>query len=151
MIRIRHILVALVAAPLFTLPHQVFASDATGTASATVIAPIAVTQSTAMEFGSIAPTAAAGSIVMATDGTRSATNVDILAGTSAAAAFGVTGSGTQSYSVSLPSSAITLSDGANSMTVDAFDHDAGATPALAGGVGSFNVGATLNVGANQAA
>ena len=37
------------------------------------------------------------------------------------------------------------------MTVDTFNHDAGATPSLPpGGSETFNVGATLNVGATQA-
>ncbi len=37
------------------------------------------------------------------------------------------------------------------MTIDTFNHDAGATPTLAGGSDTFNVGATLHVGATQAA
>ena len=38
------------------------------------------------------------------------------------------------------------------MSVDTFNHDAGATPSLSGGGSdTFNVGATLNVGATQAA
>ena len=37
------------------------------------------------------------------------------------------------------------------MGVDAFNHDAGGTPTLVGGSDTFNVGATLNVGAAQAA
>ncbi len=37
------------------------------------------------------------------------------------------------------------------MAVDAFNHDAGATPTLIGGSDTFNVGATLLVGGSQAA
>ncbi len=37
------------------------------------------------------------------------------------------------------------------MTVDTFNDDAGATPTLVGGSDTFNVGATLNVGAAQVA
>ncbi len=55
------------------------------------------------------------------------------------------------YSITLPSSA-TLTSGGNTMTVDTFTHDEGALPKLPSGTGSetFNVGATLNVGAVQA-
>ena len=82
-------------------------------------------------------------------GARYSVNVDLLGGFPAAAAFDVTGEGASTYSITLPSSA-TLSSGANTMTVDTFNHDAGATPTLSGGSDTFNVGATLNVGATQA-
>ncbi len=74
---------------------------------------------------------------------------DLLGGTPAAASFNVTGDGNANYSITLPSST-TLSSGGDTMTVDTFNHDAGATPTLAGGADTFNVGATLNVGATQA-
>ena len=66
-----------------------------------------------------------------------------------AASFNVTGEGSQAYAITLPSSA-TLNSGGNTMTVDTFTHDAGGSPALSSGSDSFNVGATLNVGASQA-
>lgn len=136
------------AASVFMLSSQAFAADATGTASATIVAPIAISQSTAMNFGNIAPTATAGTVVLATNGGTTASNVDILAGSASAAAFAVTGTGSAAYSITLPTS-VTLSSGTDTMTVDAFSHDAGATPALSTGADSFNVGATLNVGASQ--
>ena len=75
---------------------------------------------------------------------------DLLGGTPAASSFDVTGEPGQVYSITLPSSA-TLTSGANTMTVDTFTHDSGATPSLVAGSDTFNVGATLNVGAAQAA
>ncbi len=61
----------------------------------------------------------------------------------------MTGAVGQTYSITLPSSA-TLTSGGNTMTVDTYTDDAGATPTLPGGSDTFNVGATLNVGADQA-
>ncbi len=54
----------------------------------------------------------------------------------------------ESYSCTLPGS-ITLTSGGNTMTVDTYTDDAGATPTLVGGSDTFNVGATLHVGATQ--
>ena len=61
----------------------------------------------------------------------------------------MTGEGANTYSITLPSSA-TLTSGGDTMTIDTFNHDAGGTPTLSGGSDTFNVGATLNVGATQA-
>jgi hypothetical protein len=151
MIKIRQIVFAVLAAPLFILPQQVFAADAPATVGANVVAPIAVSQATGMQFGALSPTATAGTVVLGTNGSRTPTNVDLLPGTGTAAAFNVTGDGTSTYSISLPGAPITLNDGGNSMTVDAFGHDAGGSPALSSGTATFNVGATLNIGASQPA
>ena len=71
------------------------------------------------------------------------------AGCPSGASFDVTGDGNANYSITLPSST-TLSSGGNTMIVDTFNHDAGASPTLVGGSDTFNVGATLHVGATQA-
>ncbi len=43
-----------------------------------------------------------------------------------------------------------LTSGGNTMTVDTFTNDAGASPTRVGGGDTFNVGSTLNVGTAQA-
>jgi hypothetical protein len=103
-----------------------------------------------MDFGTMVPTGTAGTVTVTPAGARSSVNVDLLGGFPAAASFDVTGEGANTYSITLPSSA-TLTSGGNTMTVDTFTDDAGATPTLAGGSDAFNVGATLNVGATQVA
>jgi len=141
------------AALALSVSKTALAVDATGDSSATVVAPITLAQATAMNFGSIAPTTSAGTVVLSTAGARANSNVDLLTGgTIAAATFNVTGGNSAAYSITLPASAVTLTAGANTMTVDTFNHDAGGTPAVgAGGTDSFNIGSTLNVGASQAA
>ncbi len=97
------------------------------------------------------PTGTAGTVTVTPAGARSSVDLDLFGGLPAAASFDVTGEKDSNYSITFPSSA-TLTSGANTMTMDTFTHDAGGTPQLSGsGSDTFNVGATLNVGATQAA
>ncbi len=131
---------------------QAWAASATSNADAEVVAPIGISNTTGMNFGRVAPTGVAGTVVLDTASSRANTNVDLLSGgTVAAAAFDVTGGASETYSITLPAST-TITSGGDTMTVDTFTHDGGGAPALDGtGNDSFNVGATLNVGAAQAA
>lgn len=126
------------------------AANVTANASANVITPLAITEANGMDFGDVSVGTVGGTIVLATNGGRSVTGdaEAVIGGTEAAGVYNVTGEGTKAYSISFPASAI-LSSAGNNMTVDNFAHDAGATPALTGGADSFNVGATLNIGASQ--
>lgn len=126
-----------------------FAADVTGTATVVVLDPIAISETQALNFGNISPTGTAGTVAISTTGTRTNSNVDLLGGSPTQAIFAVTGAGNASFSVSLPSS-VTLT-GPETITVDTFVHDAGGSPALSSGTATVNVGATLNVGASQAA
>ncbi len=125
-------------------------ANATISVTATLGAPISISNTTSLEFGRLVPTGTAGTVTVTPAGARSAINVDLLGGTVGAAGFSVTGEGSQAYAITLPSSA-TLTSGGNTMTVDTFAHDAGGSPALSSGSDSFNVGATLQVGGSQAA
>jgi hypothetical protein len=112
---------------------------------------ISISNTGSLNFGKAAPTGTAGTVTITAAGARSAVNVDLFGGgTVGAAGFSVTGYNSQTYAITLPSSA-TLTSGGNTMTVDTFTHDAGGSPTLAAGSDSFNVGATLHVGASQAA
>ena len=124
--------------------------DATATVAADVVAPIAISATTALSFGSIQPFSTSGTLTVSTSGATTPINVTEMAGgTVSEGVFTVTGEGGAAFSITLPSST-TLSSGANSMTVNNFQHDAGTTPTLAGG-GSrdVSIGATLNVGPDQ--
>ncbi len=123
----------------------------TANVTITIDAPISISAVGDMDFGTMVPTGTAGTVTVTPAGARSSVNVDLLGGVPAAASFDMTGKGSANYSIILPSST-TLTSGANTMTVDTFTHDAGASPRLPpGGSETFNVGATLNVGATQAA
>ena len=126
------------------------AANVTANASANVITPLAITEANGMDFGDVSVGTVGGTIVLATNGGRSVTGdaEAVTGGTEAAGVYNVTGEGTKAYSITFPASAV-ISSAGNNMTVDNFVHDAGATPALTGGADSFNVGATLNIGASQ--
>lgn len=128
--------------------------SATATASATIITPIAISKTVDMNFGNIAVSGTGGTVVLAPAGTRTSTGgvtLPVVAGTVAAASFTVTGLSTYTFSISLPSSPITITSGSNTMTVGTFTSNPATTGTLTGGTATVNVGATLNVGASQAA
>lgn len=136
---------------VFAFTGAAHAASVTASASATVATPIAISETSSMNFGTVVASATAGTAVLSTAGAVTTTGgVTTLASTPSAAAFSVTGQSGQTFSVSLPTSA-TLSSGANNMTIDTFNHSLGTTPTLTGGTATFSVGATLNVSANQAA
>ncbi len=144
-------LVALFSIASVTVNAQV---SATASTSATIITPIAITKTTDMNFGNVAvsPTLA-GTVQLATTSARTAgggATLPAVTGTVSAAKFNVTGLAGSTYSISLPAS-ITLTNGGNTMTVNAFTSTPTPTGTLTGGTQDILVGATLNVSAAQAA
>ena len=130
--------------------------SATAAAGANIIAPIAITKNVDMNFGNIAPSATvAGTVTLATNGTRtnSGASLPAVEGTVAAAQFTVTGEGDSAFTISMPAdNAIKLVGAGTDMNLTGFTNDAGgATSALITGTKVINVGATLHVGQSQAA
>lgn len=141
---------------LIGLSASLFAQvSATSSASATIVTPITIAKTADVNFGNVAIGSIAGTVVLSTAGTRSLTGgvtLPTTTGTVTAAAFTVTGAANYTYSITLPGSATTLTSGANSMTVNTFTSNPGITGTLNGsGTQTLKVGATLNVGASQAA
>lgn len=130
---------------LAAFPMASEAADATGTATASVVAPIAITQAANLSFGTIAPTGTAGTVTIATGGARTSTNVDLFtSGAGSAGQFNVTGEGTSTFSTTIPG--INLVSGSDTMAAT-FTNDA--PSALTGGAATINVGGELAVGAAQ--
>jgi hypothetical protein len=129
-----------------------YAATATANATATVIAPIAITKNADLRFGKFAPGATAGTVVMNTAGTRTVTGGVVLSALDAggAASFAVTGDTTATYAITLPAS-VSIINGANTMTLDAFTSNPSGTGTLTAGAQTLLVGGTLNVGMNQVA
>ena len=109
---------------LIGFPANAFAqSTAAASTAVTIVTPIGITKSVDMAFGNIATTTASGTVVLGIDGTRTpngGVTLPSAAGTVTAASFSVTGSGSYTYSISLPSSPIVLNGTTNGVTVDAF-------------------------------
>lgn len=131
-------------------------ATATATATATVITPISISKTADMSFGNLAVQASTGgTVVLDPAGTRSGTSgvtLPAAAGTVTAAAFTVTGSGSSTYSISLPSSVtLTRASGSETMAASSFTSNPSATGTLSGGTQNVSVGATLTVAAGQVA
>lgn len=131
------------------------------TASATIIAPIAITNNnSSLNFGVIVPGTTAGSVTLPADGgTRTTTGgtsvLTTQTGNPTLATFTVTGQENYTYALTLPTTSVPLSGAGVSMSVSNFDSNIGDGPTVAGitltaGTSTFNVGATIAVGASQA-
>jgi hypothetical protein len=136
--------------------HSRAQTTATATATATIITPISISKNADMSFGNIAVQAGTGgTVVLAPAGTRTSTSGVTLpstAGTVAAASFTVTGSGSLTYAITLPSSVtLTHSGGVQTMTAGSFTSTPSSTGTLSGGTQDIAVGATLTVVAGQLA
>lgn len=134
---------------------QAQTATATSNAAAVIIAPLSISNTQGLHFGTIMRSTSAGTVSVATDGTRSSlggVTLSALAPVHSAALFNVEGNDGNSVVISLPAST-TISNGAQTMTVDNFvsDPPAGPTNPLTLGAGAtvLRVGARLNVGASQ--
>ncbi|HVP40048.1 MAG TPA: DUF4402 domain-containing protein [Candidatus Saccharimonadales bacterium] len=132
-------------------------NNATTTANAgvTMITAIGIARTSHLNFGSVVAGALLGTVVQtaAASPVRSATGGTTLGSASAVtpATFNVTGQANNTYAITLPSSAITISDGPDNMGVDTFTSSPSGTGTLDGsGAQTLYVGATLHVGASQA-
>jgi hypothetical protein len=127
--------------------------SATASATATILTPIAISNTVDMNFGNLAVNATPGTCVLATDNSRSVTGgVTLMAGgTVTAASFTVTGVAGVNYVITLPAAVTTVSDGTNTMTVNTWTSNPSGTGTLTGGTSTLLVGATLNVGGSQPA
>ena len=134
------------------LAINAYAAAATANATATVIAPIAISKTADLAFGKFAASTG-GTVVMAPAGTRTATGTVVLSTVTpgAAASFDVAGDNNATYAITLPASA-TISSGTNTMTVGTFTSTPSATGTLsASGTETVTVGGTLTVASAQVA
>jgi hypothetical protein len=134
--------------------------SATADAQATIITPIAISNSVALVFGNVAvQPGTGGTVIMTPAGDRSTggaggVTLPVTTGTFSAAKFTVTGTADYTYNILLPSAETTIDDNAlHTMTVDSWE----STPAegdnglLTLGTEDLYVGGTLHVSAGQAA
>lgn len=129
-------------------------ASATATSSATIVTPIAISKVTNLDFGNVAVSTGGTVVMPATSaGVRTLTGgitLPTVGGTHQAASYTVTGESNYVYTVTVPSTDLVITSGANTMLVNAFTQSAGAG-ALTSGAQTIYVGATLNVSSAQAA
>ncbi len=133
------------------LQSSVQAASTTATAAAVVATAIGIAKTVDMDFGTVAEDGSGGTIILATDGSRTITGgASALSGSpGAAASFNVTGEGANTYSITLPGS-VTLDSGGNTMTATTFVTLPTPTGTLTAGAETLLVGATLTLAASQA-
>lgn len=139
---------AALLATLFSTPA--FAAEAESDAGAKIIAPLQISNSTALYFGTIAPSVTESDTVLVSPQGAKTCGVELTCMTDdhTAAEFRVTGEADASYTIALPTQ-IQLSNGAGmNMTVNDFTGSK-ANGTLVAGQDDFTVGGTLEVGANQ--
>lgn len=132
-------------------------AQASANATATIVKAISIDKVKDLQFGKIIAAPTAGQVAIQLDGTRTiaAGNVVLFNQGSdhQAASFKTIGSPGAAYYLVLPadgSVSLTGPSGSDPMTIEGFVHSATGTLDAATGEETFNVGATLNVGANQA-
>ena len=146
----------LAAVSVLTLGYaEVWAAQATGTGNirAKIVAPVTVTETQGLDFGTIlAPTDSAKKVTISTAGSRSDSGSGILVGTNKGKAglFNVTGAENQSMKINVPSSATLTGTGGATMTVNTFVTDPNDNLILSGTSGQIKVGADLTVNKEQA-
>lgn len=129
---------------------------ASAIATATIVAPIGIANSVDMNFGNVAVSTIAGTVVLTPAGTRTLTGgvtLPAVPGTVAAAEFTVTGEGAYTYSITLPGGDYTITRvlGSETMAVNTFTSAPATTGTLSSGTQTLTVGATLNVSGSQVA
>lgn len=129
------------------------AGASSSASSAQILTPATLSNTVGLEFGQIGVSASAGTVTLSPAGVRTSSGGVTLAGgvPATVASFDVAGEPSSTYTITLPTStAIVL--GADSMTIDTFASSPDTTGTLSGaGTDTLLVGATLHVGANQAA
>lgn len=129
-------------------------STATASTTAILITPISIVKTTDMHFGTVAASGTTGTVLLDyADGRTATGGASLPAGSTLqkTAVFTVTGEGSNGFSISIPGSDITLTSGANTMTVGTFVCEQGASSSLSSGTATLKVKATLNVGVGQVA
>jgi hypothetical protein len=129
-------------------------STAASSISATIVTPIGITKTIDMNFGNLAASTSAGTVVLTPEGTRTVTGgISLVSntGTVTAASFEVTGEGSYTYSISLPNETFTLkrTSGSETMLINNFTSIPSGSGKLISGTQMIMVGATLIIDADQ--
>ncbi len=140
--------------------NEAEAASTEARATATILTAISASKNTTTDtggdlaFGVIVPSESSGTVTIApsnSERTR-AGGVVLVASTSGAASFNISGAANTIYTVTLPDTdAINISSGSNTMTVHQFTvyPPSGSAKLGSDGLATFSVGGKLEVGANQ--
>ncbi len=124
------------------------AATATAAARAKILRQVTITNTSDLQFGTIVTGTAASTVLISSAGTRTCGTGLVCSGAATAASFNVTGTTGQVVAVAVPTT-VTLTSTAGD-TMSALLAASASTVTMVSNAGSFSVGGTLNVGANQA-
>jgi len=136
---------AALVSTIFLGAAPAYAATASADAFANILEEVVVTKTADLNFGTIVVGATGDTVSVSTAGVVSCGTL-VCSGTTAAAAFGVTGTVGETVTVTVDPS-VTLTSGANTMTATLTSSDTTLTLA---GADSFTVGGDLAVGNAQA-
>lgn len=131
-----------------------FGATAIATASAVIVAPVGISNTSSLSFGNFDP-ATTGTITVDTAGNRSASGVRLAGGTPSAAVFSISGQAGLSYTITYAGTSTSLRNGADSLELAIVSDLGGAatsagTPVASGTLGagptSLRIGGVLTVG-----
>ena len=133
-----------------SIPGIAGAVTVNGAASVVILSVISASQTQAMNFGTVLPGAAAGVVTLSSAGAATSPTLTT-SGTATAGRFTITAQGSTVLNITFGDGTVT--NGSDSMAINNFTSSS--TPASnttdASGNLTLDVGADLNVGANQAA
>jgi hypothetical protein len=116
-----------------------------------VLSALTLTNTRALEFGGIVAGAAAADVTIDATGARTCGTGISCSGTVSSASFNITnGTGTELVAINAPAQVTLQSGGAGGPTMVADLAESTTSLQLTAGAGTFTVGGTLHVGANQA-
>ncbi len=127
------------------------AETVTGTATVRILQAITVAKTGDLNFGKVISAANAGAVGVALDGSRTCGTGLTCFGTTSAGNFVVTGSPGETVTLALDSGIALLTNGYGQSMNVALALSTAAISLPSTGSGSFTVGGTLSVGANQQA
>ncbi len=141
------VVIALAPATAFAAPSG-NSSNASGSATATIVSPIVLTHNTGSLSFATFTTGTGGTVVVDSAGTATATgDVGLVPGaTGSADSFSVTGDASRSYSITTGGG--TVGNGTSTMSFSTSPSAASQTLS-SGGTGSFTVGGTLTVAGTE--
>lgn len=153
------VVTAFVAAPVSLFAETLLSDDATGTAKASIVTTISLSNETSegtsgdaayLDFGSISTTGAGTVTITPANAVSTTGDVTLITSSRNPASFTVTGTPGADFSVSIADPDITLTSDAGSMEVTGLNASIDAGIVGASGETTFTVGGVLNVGGTQA-